>query len=58
MLRWAWDVYRAAATARWVGRVIAAGADEAIAAPVEFRTEVKKLIAVRNRRGGARMPRY
>jgi hypothetical protein len=43
----AWDVYRAAARARWVGRVIAADAHEAIeAAAVEFRTNVKKPIAV------------
>lgn len=46
--RYAWDVYRAAATARYVGQVIAADAAEAIeAAAVEFKTDVKKLIAVR-----------
>lgn len=46
--RYAWDVYRAAARARWVGQVIASTADEAIeAAAVEFRTDIKKLIAVR-----------
>jgi hypothetical protein len=46
--RYAWDVYRAAARARRVGRVIASTADEAIeAAAVEFLTNVKKLIAVR-----------
>jgi len=33
---------------RWAGQVIAADADEAIeAASVEFRTDIKKLIAVR-----------
>jgi hypothetical protein len=47
-LRYAWDVYRAGARSRWVGRIIAADADEAIeAAAVEFRTDIKKLIAVR-----------
>jgi hypothetical protein len=36
------------ARARWVGRVIAADAGEAIeTAAVEFRTDIKKLIAVR-----------
>jgi hypothetical protein len=46
--RYAWDVYRAAARARWVGQVIAADADEAIeAAAVDYRTGVRKLIAVR-----------
>jgi hypothetical protein len=47
-LRYVWDVYRAAARARYVGQVIAADADEAIrAAAVEFKTDIKKLIAVR-----------
>jgi hypothetical protein len=47
-LRYAFDVYRAAARARWVGQVVAISADAAIeAAAVEFRTDVKKLIAVR-----------
>jgi hypothetical protein len=33
---------------RWIGQVIAADADEAItAASVEFRADIKKLIAVR-----------
>jgi hypothetical protein len=46
--RYAWDVYRAAARARWVGQIIAETADEAIeAAAVEFRTEAWKLIPVR-----------
>jgi hypothetical protein len=46
--RFAWDVYRAAARARYVGQVIAANADEAIeAAPVDYRTDTKKLVAVR-----------
>jgi len=36
------------ARARWVGRVIAPGVDEAIeAAVVEFKADVRKLIAVR-----------
>jgi hypothetical protein len=47
-LRCAWSVYRAASRARWVGQVIASTADEAIeAAATEFKTDVKKLIAVR-----------
>jgi hypothetical protein len=42
------DIYRAAARARWVGRVIAPAVDAAIEAPaVEFNTDIKKLIAVR-----------
>jgi hypothetical protein len=46
--RYAWYVYRAAARARWVGQVVASSADDAIeAAAVEFKTDVKKLIAVR-----------
>jgi hypothetical protein len=45
---YAWDVYHAAARARWVGRVIAHSADAAIkAAAVEFKSDVRKLIAVR-----------
>jgi hypothetical protein len=45
--RFAWDIYRAAARARWIGRVIASTADAAIeAAAVEFNTDIKKLIAV------------
>jgi hypothetical protein len=41
-------VYRAAARARWIGRVIAHSADAAIeAAAVEFKTDIRKLIAVR-----------
>jgi hypothetical protein len=48
ILFYAWDVYRAAARARWVGRVVAGDADAAIEmAAVEFRTDIKKLIAVR-----------
>jgi hypothetical protein len=48
MQRFAWDVYRAAARARWIGRVISSTADEAIeAAAVEFKTDAWKLIAVR-----------
>jgi len=44
MQRYVWDVYRAAARARWVGRVIAPNPDAAIeAAAVEFNTAVKKL---------------
>jgi hypothetical protein len=46
MPRYAWDVYRAAVCARWVGRVIAHSADAAIeAAAVEFKTNAWKLIA-------------
>jgi hypothetical protein len=46
--RFMWDVYRAAARARWVGQVIAITSDEAVAsAAIEFNTDVKKLIAVR-----------
>ena len=47
-LRYVWDVYRAAARARYVGQVVASTADEAIeAAAVEFRTDIEKLIAAR-----------
>jgi hypothetical protein len=43
----AWDIYRAAARARYVGQVIAADAEEAIeAAAIEFRADIRKLIAV------------
>ena len=46
--RYVWDVYRAAARARYVGQVVAGTADEAIeVAPVEFQTDAWKLIAVR-----------
>jgi hypothetical protein len=38
--RWTWDVHREAARARYFGRVVASTA-------VEFRTDIKKLIAVR-----------
>ncbi len=48
MARWAWDVYRAAARSRWVGRVVAHSAEAAVeAAAVEFKTDARKLIAVR-----------
>jgi hypothetical protein len=47
MQRYAWDIYRAAARARWIGRVVAPSADTAIEAAVEFSTDVRKLIAVR-----------
>jgi hypothetical protein len=48
MVRWTWDVHRAAARAWFVGHVAASAADEAIeAAAVEFRTNIRKLIAVR-----------
>jgi hypothetical protein len=47
--RFAFDIYRAAARARWIGRVIASTTDEAInAAAVEFKTDPRKLIAVRS----------
>ena len=46
--RCAFDIYRAAARARWLGQVITSTADEAIeAAAVEFKTYAQKLIAVR-----------
>jgi hypothetical protein len=46
----AWDVFRAASRARWVGRIEAATADAAIeAAAVEFKMDAWKLIAVRRR---------
>jgi hypothetical protein len=48
MQRYTWDVYRAAARARWIGRVIASGADAAVeAAAIEFNTDARKLIVVR-----------
>jgi hypothetical protein len=47
--RYTWDIYRAAARARWLGRVVAGDATEAIeAAAVALGTDVKKLIAVRS----------
>jgi hypothetical protein len=49
--RYTWDIYRAAARARWLGQVIAGDATEAIeVAAVELGTDVKKLIAVRSGR--------
>jgi hypothetical protein len=52
-VRFVWDVYRAAARARYVGQVVAADADEAVnAAAVEFKTDIRKLIAVRQRETG------
>jgi hypothetical protein len=46
--RHAWDVYRAAARARYVGQVVAGNADAAIElAATEFKTDIRKLIAVR-----------
>lgn len=45
--RFVFDVYRAAARARWIGQVVAPTADAAIkAAAVEFKTDAWKLIAV------------
>jgi hypothetical protein len=45
--RFVFDIYRAAAWARWLGRVVAPTADAAIeAAAVEFKTDAWKLIAV------------
>jgi hypothetical protein len=45
--RYVFDIYRAAARARWVGQVVAPTADAAIeAAAVEFKTDAWKLIAV------------
>jgi hypothetical protein len=48
--RFAWDVYRAASKARWIGRVEASTADAAIeAAAVEFDSDIRRLIAVQRR---------
>jgi len=46
-----WDIYRAAAKAKWIGEVEAADADAAIReAAKEFKiADAKKLIAVRRR---------
>jgi hypothetical protein len=45
--RFVFDIYRAAARARWLGRVVAPTAEAAIeAAAVEFKTDAWKLIAV------------
>jgi hypothetical protein len=47
-LRHVWDVYRAAARARYVGQIVASTTAEAIeAAAVEYRTDFCELIAVR-----------
>ncbi len=47
---WAWNVYRAASKAHWVGGVEVPTADAAIAAAaVTFGSDIKKLIAVRRR---------
>jgi hypothetical protein len=57
MKRYTWNIYRAAARARWLGMVVASHANEAIeAAAVEFRTDVKKLIALRSGRAVGRAP--
>jgi hypothetical protein len=46
--RFAWGIDRTAAQARWIGRVIASTAGEAIeAAAVDLDTDAWKLIAVR-----------
>jgi hypothetical protein len=46
----AWDVYYCASRGRFVGRVVAAGADAAIEmAAAEFGVDTRKLIAVRRR---------
>jgi len=46
--RYAWDVYCAAARARWGGRVVAGSVDAVIeAAAVEYNANARKLIAVR-----------
>jgi hypothetical protein len=42
---YAWNVYRAAEQARWIGRVVASSADAAAAR--EFNTDARKLIVVR-----------
>jgi len=45
-----WDIYRAASKAKWTGSVEAADADAAVqAAAIEFKTDARKLIAVRRR---------
>lgn len=45
--RFVFDIYRAAAQARWIGRVVAPTADAAIeASAVEFKTDAWKLIAM------------
>jgi hypothetical protein len=45
-----WDIYRAASKAKWIGSVEAADADAAIkAAAIEFKTDARRLIAVRRR---------
>ncbi len=45
-----WNIYRAAAKAKWIGSVKAANADAAIeAAAKEFKTDARRLIAVRHR---------
>jgi hypothetical protein len=45
-----WDIYRAAAKAKWIGSVEAADADAAIEKAVaEFKTDAKRLIAVQRR---------
>ena len=46
-----WDIYRAAAKAKWIGEVEATDEHAAIkAAAMEFRQEPAKLIAVRRPR--------
>ena len=44
-----WDIYRAAAKAKWIGTVEAVDADTAIAAKLFDVQDPRKLIAVRRR---------
>jgi hypothetical protein len=44
-----WDIYRAAAKAKWIGTVEAADERAAIEAAREFKQEPAKLIAVERR---------
>jgi len=45
-----WEIYRAASKAKWIGTIEAADADAAIeAAAKEFKTDARKLIAVKRR---------
>jgi hypothetical protein len=45
-----WDVYGAAVTARWLGRIVAGSVDAAVeAAAIEFNADARKLIAAGRR---------
>jgi hypothetical protein len=45
MPRYTWDIYRAAARARWLGQIVAGDANEAT---IGLQTDIKKLIAMRS----------